>query len=170
MATIPHLSQQGAIHKLDPNLEDDEQELRCIYASDAVMQYLTNDLPALQSFFGTEISPAQDLDALVAEFASGLPIEFDRQVKAFRRKCFHVLEGGVWYLKTRDLRIFGWFPHKDCFVAVFADTFENVKSKDLYEGRRTQVIHFRNALDLNAPKFIAGDDPHAVVSNCTIAD
>lgn len=170
MATIQHLSQQGEIHKLDPELEDDEQELRCIYASDAVMQFLTNDLPSLQSFFGTETNPAQDLDALVAEFASGLPIEFDTQVKAFRRKCFHVMEGGVWYLKTPDLRIFGWFPHQDCFVAVFADTFENVKGKDLYEGRRNQVIQFRNALNLDAPKFIPGDNPHAVVSNCTISN
>lgn len=169
MATIQHLREQGVLHKIDPALDDDEQENRYIYASDAVVEFLANGLPALQSFWGTETDPSQDLDALVAEFASGLPIGFDHQVKAFRRRCLDVLQGGVWYLKTPDLRIFGWFPHRDCFVAVFADTFENVKGKDLYEGRRNQVIQFRNALDLDAPKFIAGGDPHAVVSNCTIS-
>jgi len=168
MATVQHLREEGVLHRIDPALDDDEQENRYIYASDAVIHFLANELPALQSFFGTETNPAQDLDALIAEFASGLPIEFDRQVNAFRRRSFDVLQGGVWYLKTRDLRIFGWFPHKDCFIAVYADTFANVKGKDLYEGRRNQVIQFRNALDLNVPKFIAGDDPNAVLSNCTI--
>jgi len=169
MATVQELADHGLLHKLDLALEDDEQELRTIYGTVQVRDFIADQLPGLASFFGTETSPAQDLDALLAEYGSGLPIEFDRQVKAFRRKALDVLQGGVWYLKTSDLRIFGWFPHKDCFIAVYADTFENVKGKDLYEGRRTQVIQFRNGLNLNAPKFIPGDDPHAILSNCVIA-
>jgi hypothetical protein len=164
------LAASGAIHRIDPALDPDEQELRLIYGSNEVIAFLQNDLHGLPSFHGTETNPAQDLDALLAEFASGLPIEVSRQVKAFQRRAFDVLQGGVWYLRTSDLRIFGWFPCRDCFIAVYADTFENVKGKELYEGRRNQVIHFRNTLDLDEPKFIAGDDPHAVLSNCIISD
>lgn len=170
MATIQTLCDNGVLHKVDAALEDDEQELRVMYASQEVARFIRDDIGNAQSFHRTETNPSQDLDALIAEYASGLPIEFDRQVKAFRRKAFDVLQGGVWYLKTPDLRIFGWFPFRDCFIAVFADTFANVKLKELYEGRRNQVIHYRNNLDLDEPKFIAGDDPHAVLSNCTISD
>ncbi len=169
MATVQELSGLGRLHKLDIPLEDDEQELRCVYASDQVLDFVVNHLPALASFHGTEVNPAQELDALLAEYACGLPVEAGEDIKAFTRKAFDHLQGGIWYLRTSDLRIFGWFPHRDVFIAVYADTFENVKGKDLYEGRRNQTIHFRNNLDLDEPKFITGDDPHAVLSNCVIA-
>src|ERR1700735_3532277 len=144
MATIQTLCDTGVLDKVDPALDDDEQELRVIYASQDVARFIKDEIGNVVSYHGTETDPVQDLDALIAEYASGLPIEFDRQVKAFRRRAFDVLQGGVWYLKTPDLRVFGWFPFRDCFIAVFADTFSNVKLKELYEGRRNQVIHYRN--------------------------
>jgi hypothetical protein len=169
MATVQILAGLGRLHKLVIPLEDDEQELRCVYASDQVSDFILNHLPALPSSHGTEINPAQELDALLAEYACGLPVEAGKDIKAFAPRAFDPLEGGIWYLKTSDLRIFGWFPHPDVFIAVYADTFENVKGKNLYEGRRNQAIHFRNSLDLDEPKFIPGDDPHAVLSNCVIS-
>jgi len=170
MATTQTLALQGKIHKIDAGLEDDEQELRLLYGSNDVISFLQNDLPGLRSFHDASLNPRKEVAALIAEYASGLPIEFDRQIKAFRRNAFHALQGGVWYFKTPDLRIFGWFPCRDCFIAVYPDTFENVKGKELYEGRRNQVIHFRNQLALDEPKFIPGDDPHAVLSNCIVSD
>lgn len=164
------LAQAGSICRLDPQLDYDEQELRHIYLGPRAVEFLGEELPGLSSFFETETNPHQDFDAFVSQFASGLPIEIGTQFKAFQRKCLHALEGGVWYIKTPDLRIFGWFPVKDCFVAVVSDAFENVKKYNLYEGYRQEVIRFRSSLNLDEPKFIPGDDPHAVISNYTLPD
>jgi hypothetical protein len=91
MATIQQLCAQGILHKIDPGLDDDEQEFRLLYASTDVVNFMRDDLPNLPSFHDPAIKPSRDLAALVAEYASGLPIEFDRQVKAFRRNAFDVL-------------------------------------------------------------------------------
>lgn len=73
---------------------------------------------------------------------------------------------GVWELKTADLRLFGWFVQKDCFIVCDCDTTLRVKQMRLYPGYRDQAVRFRERLDLDEPKFIAGDDPNDVVSDC----
>jgi hypothetical protein len=50
-------------------------------------------------------------------------------------------------------------------VAAVADTAYRCKKFDLYAGYAGEVVRFRNALDLDEPKFIPGDDPNAVVTN-----
>jgi len=170
MATVIELAAAGIIQRLDPQLDYDEQELRTIYLAPRVAEFLGDVLPSLESFFDKETTAQQDFDELISVYASGLPLVFDTQFKAFRRRCFDSLQGGVWYLKTADLRIFGWFPAKDCFLAAIPDTFENVKTLELYEGRRNEVIHYRNQINLNEPKFIPGDNPNAVVSNFAFSD
>jgi len=76
---------------------------------------------------------------------------------------------GVWYLKTTDLRIFGWFWRKDIFLGVVADTKLRCQTHNLYQGYRTvNVERFRNELPLDEPKFIPGTDPDAVLSNYDI--
>jgi hypothetical protein len=42
---------------------------------------------------------------------------------------------------------------------------DNVKRHRLYYGYANEAARFRDRLDLDAPKFVPGDDPHAVVSN-----
>jgi hypothetical protein len=72
---------------------------------------------------------------------------------------------GVWELKTADLRVFGWFHAKDCFLGHCADTAERVKEHRLYTGYVGEVVRFRDSLPLDEPKYIPGEDPDAVVSN-----
>lgn len=165
MATIAELLGLRRLFKLDPQLEDDEQELRLIYTSPQLKTWFENDLPKVRSFFGTETDPLEDFVALSAAYASGLPLVFDRQFKAFHKRPFEPIGDGVWYLKTPDLRIFGWFIARDCFVGVVANTFELVKKHDLYQGHRGDVIRFRDALPLDEPKFVPGEDPYDVISN-----
>ena len=74
------------------------------------------------------------------------------------------IQDGVWELKTADLRIFGWFHTKDCFIGSDVDETWRIKQFRLYHGYRQQCVLRRNALNLDDPKFIPGDDPHAVVS------
>jgi hypothetical protein len=170
MATIAELLEWGQIFKLDPELEDDEQELRLIYTSPQLRTWFENDLPNVPSFFDTETDPLEDLVALVATYSSGLPLVFDRQFKAFHKRPLESIGDGVWYLKTPDLRIFGWFFARDCFIGVVANTFEMVKKHNLYQGHRGDVIRFRNALPLDEPKFIPGDNPDDVISNYDLPD
>jgi hypothetical protein len=170
MATIDELIAAQSMFKLDAGLEPDEQVLRLFYTSPPLRNWIENVLPTIESFHGSEIDPTGDLDALISIYASGLPLVFGRQFKAFHRKAFDHVGDGVWYLKTPDLRIFGWFHVRDCFIGVVANTFEMVKRHNLYQGHRGEVIHFRNQLQLNEPKFIPGENPDDVLSNYDIAD
>lgn len=161
MATVLDLAAQGKLSKLDAQLEPPQQELRMVHAGPKLLKWIQNDLSSLQSTWRIEQSPAEQLDDLMQVFCSGEPLTVGWQFKSLT----HVADG-VWELKTPDLRVFGWFHQKDCFIGVIADTADRIKQYHLYEGySRVEVVGFRNALDLDEPKFIAGDDPHAVVSN-----
>jgi hypothetical protein len=170
MATIAELEIAGRLSKLDPALDPDEQELRLLHMSEKLAKWLQEVLPTLvPTEWLTELTPAQQLDALIADYAAGLPLVFGKQFKPFESKPLKSIGDGVWYLKTTDIRIFGWFRARDCFVGVVPDTAERTKLYGLYEGYRGEVVRFRDALPLDEPKFIPGDDPDAVVSNYTFA-
>ena len=64
-------------------------------------------------------------------------------------------------------RAAGWFPLKDHFVAVAGHHTYGVNKNKHYAGFIGEVVRYRDALDLDPPKFLEGDDPNAVVSNCT---
>jgi hypothetical protein len=102
----------------------------------------------------------QQLDALVEEFCSGVTLCFGPQFKPIQ----HVKDG-IWELKTPDLRVFGWFHVKDCFVGWRCECAEFVKKHNLYYGLAGETARFRDQLDLDLPKFVPGDDPNGVVSN-----
>ncbi|MBI2720372.1 MAG: hypothetical protein HY245_02890 [Rhizobiales bacterium] len=107
-----------------------------------------------------ELSPAEQLDVLLAIFASGQVLTYGWDFKPMMP-----VGDAVWALKTADVRIFGWFLRRDCFVGVVGDFAYRVKGRDLYRGYKGEVVRFRNSLDLDEPKFIGGDDPNVVVSN-----
>jgi hypothetical protein len=122
--------------------------------------WLANTLPTLESDWGIERTPTQQLDSLVGVFASGEVLCFEQQFKPLGH-----LGEGVWELKTPDLRVFGWFPQRDCFIADRADLASRIKQHHLYRGYVGEVVRFRNDLDLDEPKFLTGEDPRYVVSN-----
>jgi hypothetical protein len=72
---------------------------------------------------------------------------------------------GVWELKTADVRIFGWFPGRDQYIAVRVDQAWRVKESNLYAGYKGEVVRYRDALPLAGDKFVKGVDPNDVVSN-----
>jgi hypothetical protein len=162
MATLLDLAANGLLSKLDAQLEPPQQELRMLYAGPKLVAWIKDALPALESTWKIEQSPAEQLDDLMQLFCSGEPLTYDWQFKSLT----HVANG-VWELKTADIRVFGWFHKKDCFVGVIADMADRIKKYRLYESySRVEVVRFRDALDLDAPKFVPGDNPHDVVSNC----
>jgi len=161
MATALDLAANGLLSKLDAQLEPPQQELRMVHAGPKLVGWIRDTLPGLESTWKIEQSPIEQLDDLMQVFCSGEPLTYDWHFKSLT----HVADG-VWELKTADLRIFGWFHKKDCFIGVIADTADRIKQHHLYEGySRVEVIGFRNGLDLDAPKFVPGANPHDVVSN-----
>lgn len=161
MATLVELAADGWFTKFDPVLRPDQQELRLLYALPRGQSWLESSLPALETVFEKEESPAEQVDALLATFCAGELLIHTRQ--------FHVLQhvdAGIWELKTPDVRMFGWFPMKDCFICSNAEDATHIKRHGLYVGFRDEAIRERSKLPLYASKYISGDDPNAVVSNC----
>jgi hypothetical protein len=162
MATVLDLAQASpsTLFRLDPGFEGADQEFRCIFTNATVKAWIQNELPNLTSPLGLELSPQEQMFALVDIFCSDKELSFGDHFKPLRCRG-----QGVWELRTEDLRIFGWFPLKDHFVAVAANDATFIKDHKLYEGYIGAVVRFRYQLDLDEPKFIQGDNPDHVVSN-----
>ncbi len=165
MATVLELAEQGILVKYDPHLAPTVQELRQIFVTPNVRDWLTQQLPTMNSSWNLEASPLEQFDALAEEFCAGKVLKIDWQLKSLNH-----LGDGIWELKTADVRLFGWFPARDCFIAADADTAERVKTHNLYRGYSGQVARKRDQLALNEPKFVPGDNPNGVVSNYAYPD
>jgi hypothetical protein len=160
MATVIELNNRGDLFRLDV-LEPGERTHRQIYTSPSLYKWMTDVLPTMQSQIGFELSPEQQVFALADVFCSGERLTVGQQFKPLT----HITDG-IWELKTRDIRVFGWFNKKDCFIGAVADDATKIKKHELYRGYANVTTKlFRERLDLDAPKFVSGDDPHAVVSN-----
>jgi hypothetical protein len=160
MATLLDLGERGYLYKLDA-LEPGVQEFREIYTSPDLYRWIDDVLPQMQSSWGLELSPLEQFVALSEIFCSGDRISYGTQFKPLT----HIVDG-VWELKTDDLRVFGWFPRKDCFIGAVADDATRIKTLKLYHGyANVTTKRFLAALDLDSPKCVLGDNPHAVVSN-----
>ncbi len=159
MATLAELDRDGSIHKLELDLPNRGQPERLFFASPRLRDWLRGGLLKVASEWNVEISPDEQVADLLEEFCGG------SELAAGRR--FHILhpgEKGVWELKTPDVRVFGWFVHRDCFVGYVGDSAKRVKQHGLYTGYVGETVRFRDALPLDPPKFVADEDPHAVVS------
>jgi hypothetical protein len=166
MATLLDLTRRASppVHRLDPEFVDGTQEFRCIVCSPRLRTWIEQDLPALKSALGLELSPLEQFFALVQTFCSDEPLTYGEQFKPLYSRG-----RGVWELRTQDVRVFGWFPIKDHFVGVAGNDATFIKEHDLYEGYIGEVVRFREGLDLDEPKFIPGEEARDVVSNYNFA-
>ncbi len=134
-----------------------------MYGTKPFADWVGDVLPSLSSTRKLDVTPAEQFDDMMLAFCLGEELIVGPQ--------FHVLhprKAAVWELKTPDLRVFGWFPQKDNFIAVAGHHTDGVKEHGLYAGFVGEVVRVRNGLDLDEPKFIAGEDPNDVVSNCCL--
>lgn len=162
MATLAELVADGSLVKLDPGLEQDELEFRVILMLPRAQEWIENVLPTLSSTWNIEVSPTEQLVGLVADFASGLELTPGEKFHPIRPT-----DRNVWELKTADLRIFGWFAKKDCFVCVSIENADRLKQMPgLYGGYRDEVVRYRDLLALDEPKCVQGVNIHDVLSNC----
>jgi hypothetical protein len=160
MATITSLSQSGVLTLIDAGLDADQQPWRLLYGTEDFIRWLDTQLVTLtSSLIGNMISPIEQVDALFADFVSGEPLVISRQFRQLRPS-----DQAVWELKTDDIRIFGWFPLKDCFIAVYGAPADNVKDAGLYGTFRNLVAKRRDQLDLDCG-YIMGGNINDVISN-----
>lgn len=161
MATLIQLCQQNQLLQLDPQLSSAALEERFVFLLPRVRQWFEDELPSLQPTWNRELSPLEQIDALMEIFCSGQPLAIGQTFK----HLFFRDAAGIWELKTADVRIFGWFPWKDHFIASAAGLADHIKTHNLYHGYSVQAQRDRDLLNLDKPKFIFGDNPNDVVSN-----
>jgi len=161
MATILDLVAAGRLIKLDPGLSWREQEERRIFLFSKVVTWIDGVLPYEMPIPPNELIPIEQLDQLTYDFCVGHEFIFDRQIHPLKH-----ISSGIWELKAPDIRLFGWFPMRDTFICTAGDTMERVKTHRLYNGYRDEAVSLRNALPLDEPKFVPGDNPDDVISAC----
>lgn len=153
MATLTELCDCNALVSLGGGLEGHEQPERLVYAFPHVVEWLENVLPDLESdFHESKQDPLEQADELLYDFVSGEDF-------SFYEKSHSMLptDPGVWELKTKDLRLFGWFFVKRVFVVAEINSAFRCKQHNLYPGYRDSVVRRRDVLNLDEPKFITGD-------------
>jgi len=160
MPTIAELLDSGAIIKIEVELAPRDQPLRLLYGTPEFVAWLREILdgatPAQR--LGTT-TPAEQIDDLFHSFLSGQQLIFTRQFRVVRAE-----DNAVWELKTPDVRIFGWFMARDCFVAVFGNWADTIKDHDLYRGYRIAIRRLRRELGIDATLCVKGVNPDDVLS------
>jgi hypothetical protein len=160
MPTIADLVNNGAIVRIEVDLAPPAQPLRLLYGTPQFIEWLRGTLQGSQpSQLLGHSSPAEQIDDLFHSFLSGEQLIFTRQFRVVRSE-----ENAVWELKTPDVRIFGWFVAKDCFVAVFGNWADTIKDHNLYRGYRIAIRRLRRELGIDATLCVKGVSPDDVLS------
>jgi hypothetical protein len=160
MPTAADLVNSGAIVKIEVAMAPRDQPLRMLYGTPDFVRWLNGILAgARPPVHLSEATPAEQIDDLFYAFLSGRPLVFTRQFRVVRAE-----ENAVWELKTPDIRIFGWFMAKDCFVAVFGNWADTIKDHDLYRGYRIAIRRLRRELGIDETLCVKGSAPDDVLS------
>ena len=160
MTTIEELVEAKAISRIQVEMHPRDQEMRLLYGTPDFIDWLGELAKGAepQRRLG-EATAAEQIDDLFNTFLSGLPLVYMKQFRSVRAE-----KNAVWELKTPDVRIFGWFLKKDCFVAVFGNWADVVKDHDLYRGYRIAIRRLRRELGVNESLCVQGETPGDVLS------
>lgn len=108
------------------------------------------------------LTPRDQFDMAIEHYVIGAAFiepNIIRELKPWRQ-----LSQGVWYLKTFDLRLFGWFVEMDRFVLAQAGIATTLKTSNLYSPIVQDVVKTRDKLNLDEPKFVPGNREENVIS------
>jgi hypothetical protein len=157
MATIAELEATGDLLPYDPDFEADEFPSRWVHLAPVFAKWQETVLPRETSDRGLLISPLEQVEQRLYEYCLGRPMIYDRDRKILEPQSAH-----VWQIKTPDARLFGWLPARRHFIAVCGEMKSRLLHNDNYKPFIAQVIAFRNALNLNAPKYLTGVFPRDI--------
>ncbi len=165
MTTLSKLVADGVVVRIEVQLDGEELAWRELYAYPAAgrqnyfVPWLRDTLPTMRSQVGAEDSPEEQVYGLLVLYVTGKRLNSGRMYSPLRPDA-----KGAWELKTVDVRIFGWFHRRDCFIAVFADDATHIHEHGLHAGYRDEVVRLRDGLDLDEPKFVGGTNENDVLS------
>lgn len=160
MSTLLEHLQTGALVRFDPELGLGVLEQRRIYMLARVPDQIAMRIVGTTSDRHLEIAPDEQLDGLLADFCEGIEIAAGTQFK-----CLVPQQNCIWELKTPDVRMFGWFYEKDCFIATAVDAKWRIREHKSYRGYIVEAAHFRSQLFGEDAGFIKGMEPDDVLSN-----
>jgi hypothetical protein len=154
MATPLRLRDKGELVKIEVPLGPGEgQPIRELFGLPSVKQWIDAVLPGLPTEDGAAMSPKEELDELLFNYISSK----GRMIYTKTFKDLIPSSDECWELKTWQLRVFGWFYRKDCFIAVHPDLAVRVKrGTDGYRRAINKVKDARQRLPLDEPKFVGG--------------
>jgi hypothetical protein len=163
MATLVELLRDGELvdwtREIAEQLPAGWQPVRRFIVTPDFDYWAEHQLPELEAIFDEALSVLDQFEGALEDYVAGRPVPLPRRMKMWRRT-----DEGVWYLKTNDLRIFGWFVQRDTFIAAQGASAFHAKTYDLYNGYVGQVLRFRNLLNLDEPKFVQGSGEEDVLS------
>src|ERR1700743_1077858 len=123
MTTIEELVEANAISRIQVEMHPRDQELRLLYGTPDFIAWLGELAKGAEPERRLgEATAAEQADQLITTFLSGEPLVHMKQFRSIRAE-----KNAVWELKTPDVRIFGWFLRKDCFVAGFGNLADRIK-------------------------------------------
>lgn len=160
MTTIEELVEANVISRIQVEMHPRDQEMRLLYGTPDFIDWLGGLAKGAQPKRRLgEATVAEQVDDLFNTFLSGHPLVYMKQFRSIRAE-----KNAVWELKTPDVRIFGWFLKKDCFVAVFGNWTDVIKDHDLYRGYRIAIRRLRRELGVDENLCVQGVTPGDVLS------
>lgn len=156
MATIAMLEAAGHLLEFEPDLEEGEFPSRWVHQAPcfpAWFESLKNETPDAPR----NLSPYEQVEQALYDYCMGKPLIYDRDRRRLDPQLF-----GVWEFKTADVRVFGWLPQKRHFIAHHVAMRRDLKPASKYDQHRNDVVAFRDALDLDHPKFLTGLVPRDI--------
>lgn len=162
MATLLTLAgDDGPLTAIHVPLRRGRQPERSFYGCPEFMTALRNDLPNWTTgILNAAQTPTEQMDSLLSRWISGREMEYGRRFRVMRP-----VRDQVWEMKSLDLRIFGWIYRPRVFIAAvlgYTDWYKGRAPAHSYDAARGRVLETRDALDLDQPKFTAGE-LHALV-------
>lgn len=151
MATLDDLTTTGALIKHTPFLERNELPMRVAYLAPAFDNVLDDTWRTMDCVRGSQLSPYEQIEQMFYELVIGRVMSYNVGFKKL-----DPVSASVWELKTRDVRIFGWFPARAHFVAVCAQLRSLMPNRADFSPFVDEVLAFRSALNLDEPKAITG--------------
>lgn len=157
MATLSTLSASEKIIRFSAELEPDEMPNRFIYMAGDFVTWAEDVLYAEEPDENGGISPYEQVEGIFHHFVVGRPLCYGVHKKLLRPET-----RGVWSIRTKDVRVFGWFPAQATFLAVSGALKRSLRECEDYAPHIDKVAQFREELPLDEPKSVGGTRPDEI--------
>jgi hypothetical protein len=156
MATLDELISAGRLERWTADLKRGELPHRCVYLLTGVYRDFLADCHRAPDRRGL-LDPAEQLSMRLNAFIGRPdPPRIGDEIKQISPD-----REGLFEFRTPDTRLVGWFTHPGVFVGCEAFLKSSLRRRGGMKQMKERAFAARDALDLDAPKFLGG--PYANV-------